>query len=285
MLKLDDYHLQDPTWCGGCGIYGLFTALKKAALSLQIKPEMMTVVTGIGCHGRLNSYFNAYGFHALHGRALPIASGIKLSNPRLTVITVSGDGDAYSIGLGHFLHTVRRNINLTYIVVNNRIYGLTQGQASPTSPQNFISHSTPYGSKELPLDGPMLALSAGGGFIARGFSGTPKQLTSLIQDAISHKGFSLVEVLSPCVTHNKIDSYQWFKSHIHNLDEIPAHDPSDKKKAWRALSKMDKLPVGLIYKEERPSFEELSLPSQKPLASLDLTPEVEKIEKLLKKFH
>ena len=139
MLKLQDYHLQDPTWCHGCGLYGLFSALKKAAFSLKINPEKMSIISGIGCHGRLNNYFNAYGFHSLHGRALPIAQGVKLANTRLSVVAVSGDGDAYSIGLGHFIHSLRRNVDMTYIVVNNRIYGLTQGQTSPTSREKFVS--------------------------------------------------------------------------------------------------------------------------------------------------
>jgi len=285
MFKLEDYHLQDPTWCRGCGLYGLFSSLKKAAFALKIKPEKMSIVTGIGCHGRLNSYFNAYGFHSLHGRALPIAQGVKLANTGLSVVGVSGDGDAYSIGLGHFIHSLRRNIDLTYIVVNNRIYGLTQGQTSPTSRLNFVSHSTPFGAKELPLEGPQMALAANGSFIARGFSGAPQQLAKLIEAGLRHKGFSLVEVFSPCVTHNKMDTYQWFKSHIFDVDEDPAYDPTDKNRVWEVFSKhTDKLPVGLIHREARPIFEELSLPSKTPLAFLDLVPESEKIEKILEKF-
>jgi len=285
MLKLQDYHLQDPTWCHGCGLYGLFSALKKAAFSLKINPEKMSIISGIGCHGRLNNYFNAYGFHSLHGRALPIAQGVKLANTRLSVVAVSGDGDAYSIGLGHFIHSLRRNVDMTYIVVNNRIYGLTQGQTSPTSRENFVSPSTPYGSKELPLEGPKMALAAGGSFIARGFSGAPQQLAALITAGLKHRGFSLVEVLSPCVTHNKVDTYQWFKSFVFDVNKDPNYDPADKNKAWKIFSRhTDKLPVGLIYKGTRPSFEELSLAGQKPLAFLDLAPEAGKIEKILEKF-
>jgi len=285
VLKLKDYPLQDPTWCRGCGLYGLFSALKKAAFNLEIKPEKMSIITGIGCHGRLNSYFNAYGFHSLHGRVLPIAQGVKLANTELSVIALSGDGDAYSIGLGHFIHALRRNVDMTYIVSNNRIYGLTQGQTSPTSRMNFVSFSTPYGSKEQPLEGPQMALAAGGSFIARGFSGAPKQLEALIEAGIKHKGCSLVEVLSPCVTHNKMDTYKWFKSFTYDVDKDPKYDPTSKNKAWELFSRHgDKLPVGLIFKELRPSFEELSLPGQKPLAFLDLDPDVSKIEKILEKF-
>ncbi|MCJ7581498.1 MAG: thiamine pyrophosphate-dependent enzyme, partial [Candidatus Aminicenantes bacterium] len=221
----------------------------------------------------------------LHGRALPIAQGVKLANPQLTVLAVSGDGDAYSIGLGHFIHALRRNVNMTYIVSNNRIYGLTQGQTSPTSRMNFVSYSTPYGSKEQPLEGPLMALAAGGSFIARGFSGAPQQLAALIEAGLNHKGFSLVEVLSPCVTLNKMDTYQWFKSFTHDVDKDQNYDPTNKNKAWELFSEhSDKLPVGLIYKETRPSFEELSLPGRKPLAFLDLDQEVGKIEKILENF-
>lgn len=284
MLSIKDYHLLDPTWCRGCGIFGLFSALKKAVHSLAIKPEKISLITGIGCHGRLNNYFNAYGFHGLHGRAIPLASGVKIANPKLSVIAVSGDGDAYSIGLGHFIHALRRNSDLTYLVVNNRIYGLTQGQTSPTSRQNFVSPSTPYGSQERPLDGLQLALAAGGTFIARGFSGSPQKLTSLVKAALQHKGFSLVEVLSPCVTHNRVDTYEWFKSHLYDVDVKAGHNPFDKKDAWRAFNREGKFPVGQIYKEERPSFEELSLPGKKPLAFMDLTPDVDKIDKILEKY-
>jgi 2-oxoglutarate ferredoxin oxidoreductase subunit beta len=284
MLSIEDYHLFDPTWCRGCGIFGLFSALKKAVHSLAIKPENISLVTGIGCHGRLNNYFNAYGFHGLHGRAIPLASGVKIANPKLSVIAVSGDGDAYSIGLGHFIHALRRNNDLTYLVVNNRIYGLTQGQTSPTSRQNFVSPSTPYGSQERPLDGLQLALAAGGTFIARGYSGSPQKLTSLITAALQHKGFSLVEVLSPCVTHNRVDTYEWFKSHLYDVDVNAGYNPSDKKNAWRVISREGKFPVGQIYKEERPSFEELSLPGKKPLAFMDLNPDVDKIDKILEKY-
>lgn len=284
MLSQSDYHLQDPTWCKGCGIYALFSALKKSVHSLGLSPEKICLVTGIGCHGRLNNYFNANGFHGLHGRAIPLASGVKLANPALSVIAVSGDGDAYSIGLGHFLHALRRNSDITYFVVDNRIYGLTQGQTSPTSRKDFISPSTPFGSKERPLDGPKLALAAGGTFIARGFSGSPGQLASLCKAALRHKGFSLVEVLSPCVTHNKVDTYEWFKSHIYDLDSKNSHNPAQKKDVWKTFGREDRIPVGLIYKEEKPSFEELSLPGKRPLALMDLSPDIGKLDKILEKF-
>jgi len=280
-----DYHLEDPTWCPGCGIYAIFETLKSAVVSLEIEPEQLVIVTGIGCHGRLSNYFKAYGFHGLHGRVLPVATGIKLSNPELHVVAVSGDGDAYSIGMGHFIHSLRRNISITYLVVDNRLYALTQGQTSPTCSLGFVSKSSPYGSKEYPLDGPQLALAAGGTFIARGFSGEPSHLAALIEGGMRHKGFALIEVLSPCVTQNKVNTYEWFKKNIYRLEEDSSFDPRDKRKAWERASAEGKIPVGLIYREEKSSFEELVLPDiEKPLVFNDLKININRFERILKRY-
>jgi len=283
-MKEKDFHVQDPTWCPGCGIYAIFSALKKTASAVIMKPEEMVVVTGIGCHGRLNNYFKAYGFHALHGRALPLAQGIKLANKQLSVITVSGDGDAYSIGLGHFIHAVRRNINLTYIVVNNMIYGLTEGQTSPTSRKGFVSISTPFGSKESPLCGLHLALSSGGTFIARGFSGAPNQLARLIEKGIQHHGFSLIEVLSPCVTHNRMNTYDWFRKNTFDLDEEKGYDPKSRERAWEFINDKQKLILGLLYQEERPSYEDQAFPRKIPLVQTKMQVNQKKLDKILEKF-
>jgi len=284
MLKEKDYHLHDPTWCPGCGLFGVFASLKKAAVSLKIKPEDMVVVTGIGCHGRLNNYFKANGFHALHGRALPVATGAKLANSHLSVITVSGDGDAYSIGLSHFIHAVRRNIDLTYIVVNNMIYALTLGQTSPTSQVGFVSISTPLGSKEFPLDGPRMAFVSGGTFIARGFSGAPKQLSRLIEQGLQHKGFALIDVLSPCITHNKINTYDWYKENTYNIGQKKGHDPKKRDLAWKALNGGDTFALGLLYQEERPSYNELVLPGKKSLVQSRTTVDRKEWDRILQKF-
>ncbi len=285
MKKEADFHLSDPTWCGGCGLFGIFAALKKAAVSLDLDPEELVIVTGIGCHGRLNNYFKSYGFHALHGRILPLASGIKLSNPSLPVIGISGDGDAYSIGLGHFIHALRRNISLIYLVVDNRLFALTQGQTSPTSDMGYVSVSAPYGTKEFPLDGPRLALASGGTFIARGFSGDPKQLASLIEKGMTHKGFSFIEVLSPCVTHNKVITSQWFRENIARVEEDPKYDPKNRTQAWKKLSSKGKIPVGMIYVEDKPSYEDLILPDkERPVVFNDLSLDIEKFEKIMEKF-
>lgn len=285
MRREKDYHLSDPTWCAGCGIYGCFAALKKVAGKLDLDPEGLVIVSGIGCHGRLNNYFRSYGFHALHGRVLPVASGVKLSNPRLHVLAISGDGDAYSIGLGHFIHSLRRNIDITYLVVDNRVYGLTQGQTSPTSQKGYVSVSTPGGSKENPLSGPQLALASGATFVARGFSGDPAQLASLIEKGMKHKGFALVEVLSPCVTHNKINTYKWFKENIDQLDKDSSYDSYNKKQAFERLDRGETIPVGLIYVEKRPCYEELVLSEKdSPLVFNELKPDISKLENILEKF-
>ncbi len=285
MSKEIDYHLEDPTWCRGCGLFGLFAAFKKAAASLNILPEQLMIVTGIGCHGRFNNYFRCYGFHALHGRTLPVATGVKLVNPKLTIIGISGDGDAYSIGLGHFLHAMRRNIDITFFVINNFIYALTQGQTSPTSRKGFVSISHPAGSPDHPLDGPRLALAAGATFIARSFSGEPAHLVSLIKKGIRHKGFSLIEVLSPCVTHNKVITYQWFKDNIELLDQDSDYNSKDIQAAWERTSRGEKIPVGLIFQEKRPSFESLVYQDEaRPLVSEKLRIKRAELKKIMDGF-
>lgn len=283
-MKEKDFHLSDPTWCSGCGIYSIFSALKKTAQAMELKPEKTVVVTGIGCHGRLNNYFNAYGFHTLHGRVLPIAQGVKLANNRVDVIAVSGDGDAYSIGLGHFIHAVRRNVNMTFIVVNNMIYGLTQGQTSPTSRKGFVSKSTPFGSKETPLCGPHLALVSGGTFIARGFSGAPKQLVRLIQEGIRHNGFSLVEVLSPCITHNLMNTYDWYRNNTIDVDQMDGYDPTSREKAWQVLNNRKKLATGLLFREQGPSYDDLVLPVKTPLIESGMRVHRKKLDRILDTF-
>jgi len=285
MKAKESFHRLDPTWCKGCGLFGVFDAFKRAAVALDIEPENLVIVTGIGCHGRLNNYFRAYGFHGLHGRTMPVATGIKLVNPSLQVVAVSGDGDAYSIGLGHFLHALRKNVGLTYIVVDNRIYALTLGQASPTTDFGTVTVSTPLGSKDFPIDGPSLALAAGGTFIARGFSGEVAHLASLIERGMKHNGFALIDILSPCVTHNKVNSCDWYKKHIFHVEDVPGYNPKDKAKAWEALISPEKIAVGLIYEEAKPSFEELVLPDrERPIASLDLKVDAPRLAKIMDRF-
>ncbi len=279
------YHRAQPTWCPGCGLYGVFESLKRAAARMDIPPEDIVLVTGIGCHGRVNNYFRAYGFHALHGRVLPVATGIKLANPRLHVIAVSGDGDAYSIGLGHFLHTVRKNVTLLYLVINNRIYALTQGQASPTTDFGAVTISTPFGSKDYPIDGLKVGFAAGGTFIARGFSASVNHLAGLIEKGLNHNGFALIDVLSPCVTHNKRNTYEWYKENIAMVEKEEGYDPADKKKAWKILDRSDRIAIGLIYEEKKESYEDLVLVDKsKPLALEPLSVPRQELEKIMENF-
>ncbi|MEW5901430.1 MAG: thiamine pyrophosphate-dependent enzyme, partial [Acidobacteriota bacterium] len=254
-----------------------------AALSLE--PENVVIVTGIGCHGRMNNYFHSYGFHGLHGRTMPVATGIKLANPGLRVVAVSGDGDAYSIGLGHFIQTVRKNIGLTYIVSDNRIYALTQGQVSPTTDFGMVTVSTPFGSKDYPVDGPSLALAAGGTFIARGFSGEVPELAEIIARGIAHQGFSLIDVLSPCVTYNKQNTYDWYRKNIVHVKEIPGYDARDRARAWAALDHPEKIAVGVIYEEETPPFERLVLPDPtRPIGLAELAVDQARFQKIMENF-
>ncbi len=252
-----------PTWCPGCGDFGVLAAIKKSLLELKIPPENVVLVGGIGCSGGIHNFTDAYGFHSLHGRLLPTAVGVKLANPNLTVIAAGGDGDGYAIGMGHFIHTLKKNISITYVVMNNETYGLTKGQASPTSPIGF------EGNVEAPFEAVLTALSIpSASFVARGFSGNPKEATALLTEAIrfnqERKGFAFVEILSPCVTYN--DTYDEWRAKIVDVATQPGYDPSDRAKAFQAcLSIMEsgKIPTGRIYVPEKryPSLDATVLPN------------------------
>ncbi|MCP8316197.1 MAG: 2-oxoacid:ferredoxin oxidoreductase subunit beta [archaeon] len=267
-----DFDSHKPTWCPGCGDFALLESLKRALANLELNPKDVVIVSGIGCSSKITDYIKAYGFHGLHGRALPIAIGIKLANPRLTVIVAGGDGDGYAIGMGHFIHAMRRNIDITYIIMNNQIYGLTKGQYSPTSSIGFVTGTTPLGSKDKPIDGVALALVSGATYIARSFSGNIPQATRIIEEGIKHKGFSFIDHLSPCVTYNKLNTYDWFRQNIYNFDADPDYDPKDKALALKRVLESCKVPIGLIYKEERSTYEELILPyTDRPIVFEDLS--------------
>jgi 2-oxoglutarate ferredoxin oxidoreductase subunit beta len=246
-----------PTWCPGCGDFGVVAAVESAVKRLQIPSHNVVIVSGIGCSSNLPHFLSAYGFHGVHGRALPVAEGIRWANHGLTVIGTGGDGDGFGIGVGHFVHAMRRNIDLTYVTMDNQIYGLTTGQASPTSQMGQKTKSTPHGVIEAPIDPIALALAAGATYVARGFSGDVKQLTDLVVGGIQHKGFALVDVFSPCVTYNKINTFDFFRQRVYKL-ESAGHDPADIVKAWqRALEWGDKIPIGLFYRAEKPTYEDL----------------------------
>lgn len=250
---------QKSTWCPGCGDFGILAALKQAFVQLELWPHEVFVVGGIGCGSKLPDYMTANGFMTIHGRPLPVATGVKLANPKLKVVVTDGDGDAYGIGGNHFLHTCRRNIDITHIVENNQIYALTKGQYSPTSEKGFRTTTSPEGAIESPVKPLLVALAAGATFIARHFAGEPKALANLIAQAIQHRGYALIDVLQPCVTFNKINTYEWYEERIYKAEESPGYDPADKRQAWELVSEWgERIPIGILYQDKtQPAYEEM----------------------------
>lgn len=275
-----------PNWCPGCGDFSVQAAIQRAAANVGLEPEQLAVISGIGCSGRISGYINAYGLHGIHGRSLPIAQGVKLANRELTVIASGGDGDGFAIGMGHTVHAIRRNLDVTYIVMDNQIYGLTKGQTSPRSAEGFKTKSTPEGSIESTLSPLEIALSAGATFVAQSFSSDLKQLTMLIEEGLKHKGFSLINVFSPCVTFNKVNTYDWFKENIVNLEQFPDYDPSNRIAAMTKIMETGGMVTGLIYQnKERKAYDEMIV-GFKPegLAKQDLKLSREDFDKLLTEF-
>ncbi|CAM3148073.1 2-oxoacid:ferredoxin oxidoreductase subunit beta [Paenibacillus lupini] len=275
-----------PNWCPGCGDFSIQAAIQRAAANVGLEPEELAVISGIGCSGRISGYINAYGLHGIHGRALPIAQGVKLANRELTVIASGGDGDGFAIGMGHTVHAIRRNLNITYIVMDNQIYGLTKGQTSPRSAEGFKTKSTPEGSIESTLSPLEIALSAGATFVAQSFSSDLKQLTALIEAGIKHEGFSLINVFSPCVTFNKINTYDWFKENIVNLEQFPDYDPTNRVTAMNKIMETNGMLTGLIYQNTvRKSYEDMITGfRQEALAKQDLSLSEEHFAKLVAEF-
>src|SRR3989338_5463708 len=284
---------QFPTWCPGCGDFGIWTALKNAFVEQGLSPYQTCVVFGIGCSGNMASFLTVYGFHGLQGRTIPVATGIKLANHTLPVVAIGGDGDGYGIGLGHLIYAMRRNVDITYVVHNNQIYGLTKGQTSPTSEKGATTKSTPFGAIEIPIDPIALAIDVGATYVARGFSGNVKQLTELIVGGMKHKGFALIDAMQPCVTFNHLNTFHWFYERIYELGK-EEHDPRDKAKAWaKAMewptqltvdeNRIDRIPTGLFYQEERPCYGD-ELPQlagaslvEQSIEQIDIQPLMEKL--------
>jgi 2-oxoglutarate/2-oxoacid ferredoxin oxidoreductase subunit beta len=238
----------DPDWCPGCGDFGVLAAIQKALVELQIPNHDVVAISGIGCSSNLPGFINTYGMHTLHGRALAVATGLKLANHHLTVLVTGGDGDGFGIGGNHFVHTMRRNVDLLYIVMDNQIYGLTTGQTSPTSRVGMKTKSMPFGNIETPVNPISLALAAGATFVARGFSGDQKHLTDLIKQGIVHKGFSFLDVFSPCVTYNHDNTYQWLRPRVKKLEEDSAFDSNDWTAAMeKSLLWGEEIPIGKFF--------------------------------------
>src|SRR6202048_5025060 len=238
----------DPDWCPGCGDFGVLAAVQKALVELQIPKHEVATISGIGCSSNFPGFIATYGIHHLHGRPLPVASGMKLANHAMTVLVTGGDGDGFGIGAGHFVHTMRRNLDLTYIVMDNQIYGLTTGQTSPTSRIGMKTKSMPFGNLDAQVNPISLALAAGATFVARGFSAEQKHLTELIKQDIQHKGFSFLDVFSPCVTYNHDNTYQWFRPRVKKLEDDPTYDSADWMAAMgKSLLWDEEIPIGKFF--------------------------------------
>lgn len=256
-----------PTWCPGCGNFGMYEALRRALSELGWEKHQFAMVWGIGCHGNGADFYHVQGFHALHGRALPTATGLRLTRPDLHVIVEAGDGDGYGLGMGHYIHSIRRNLEITYIAHNNQIYGLTTGQASPTTDHRMRTVSTPKGVLEEPVNPIGLALAEGATFVARGFAGDIPHLTELYKQALTHRGFAVVDVMQPCVTWNHLNTFAWFRERIYKLDEQPDYDTSDRTAAFElsmstfhdmtCTPESCRVPIGVFYREENtPTYED-----------------------------
>ena len=278
MATLDD--LKTPaknTWCPGCGNFGILMGFKRALVQLGLDRDQVVLVSGIGCHGKIVNYVNVNGFHGIHGRVLPLATGIKLANHNLTVVGFAGDADCYDEGWGHFSHAIRKNIDMTLIVHNNMVLGLTTGQTTATSQEGFKTKSTPFGSIPPALNPIAHALVSNGTFVARGYSGDMRHLVSLMVEALKHKGFAFLDVFQPCVTFNYLNTYDWFRKRVYKLEE-EGHDYADIEIALeRSFEWGDRIPIGIFYRAERPTFRG-SLPQLKeatlrelPTEDMDIT--------------
>lgn len=252
MVTIADYKGKvKPDWCPGCGNYAQLSAISAALADLGVEPKDAVVTSGIGCSSNLPEFINLYGFHGIHGRSLPVASAVKWANEKLTVLAYGGDGDGFFEGTQHFYHTAKRNVDITYIVSDNQIFGLTTGQASPTSELGMKTKSTPGGNIEKPLNPLTIALTAGASFVARAFSGDALHLREVIKKGIQHKGFSFIDVFSPCVTYNKTNTYDFFRNRVYK----PETDPKDFHKAYKLAQEWgDKIPIGVFYQVEEKTY-------------------------------
>ncbi len=281
MLNIKDYECDyEINWCPGCGNFGILAAMKDALVSLDIPPHKILIISGIGQAAKTPHFLNCNMFHTLHGRALPIATGAKIANHDLTILVNSGDGDCYGEGGNHFINAIRRNVDITLLVHNNKVYGLTKGQASPTSDIGFVTKLQRHGVISEPFNPLTIALSLGAGFVARGFSGNQKHLSSLIQEGMKYKGFSLIDILQPCVSFNLINTFGWYKQRVYELTE-KNHVLNDFENAMRLSEEWDKkIPVGIIYKKEKTSFTD-KIPSLKSGSLISQKYDSEKIQSLL----
>ena len=274
MVTVKDYAESIPiAWCPGCGNFGILQALRKALVDLGLEPHQVLFVSGIGQAPKLPHYTHGNVFNGLHGRTLPAATGAKIANHELVVIGIDGDGGAYGEGISHLLATMRRNVNMTYMAHNNQVYGLTKGQASPTSDLGFVTKTTPLGASQ-PVNPLALALASDVSFLARGFAGDTRHLSALLKIGIEHRGFALIDILQPCVSFNHKNTYQWYRERVYKVEDESGYDSNDKIAAFaKAQEWSDRIPIGLIYRKERPVYEE-QLPAleEMPLAKQKIDP-------------
>ena len=256
MSTYEDYKGQQPAWCPGCGNFSILKTLKNALVDLDIEPHQFTIVSGIGQGSKLPHYTKCNTFNGLHGRTLPVATGLKLVNSDMLVFAVAGDGDCYGEGGNHLIHAIRRNANVTLFVHNNQIYGLTKGQASPTTAEGTVTKTQPFGDASAPLNPLALAISQNCSFVARAFAGGPELpfLQEIMKEAINHKGFALVDILQNCIVFNKVNTFHWYKERVYRLEDD--YDPTDRVEAFkRSLEWGDNIPTGIFYRNDRAPFE------------------------------
>ncbi|MEF9426418.1 MAG: 2-oxoacid:ferredoxin oxidoreductase subunit beta [Candidatus Mariimomonas ferrooxydans] len=283
MPTLKDYRGQVPAWCPGCGNFAILKTFKEAMVELNIEPHQFTVVSGIGQGAKFPHYIKCNTFNGLHGRTLPVATGIRLSNHEMRVMAIAGDGDCYGEGGNHLIHAMRRNINVKLFVHNNQIYGLTKGQASPTSMEGMKTKNQPFGVFSEQLNPMALAVALDCSFVARGFSGDSAHLKDLIKEAVNHRGFTLLDILQPCVTFNKINTYEWYSKRVYQIE--PEYNSENRAEAFkRSLEWGDRIPIGIIYRNNRRILEDrIPVIKDEPLVrqSFDLS----KLEATLKEFY
>ncbi|MBF0329605.1 MAG: 2-oxoacid:ferredoxin oxidoreductase subunit beta [Nitrospirae bacterium] len=283
MPSLDDFGGLTPTWCPGCGNFSILKTFKETAVELGLEPHQFTIVSGIGQAAKFPHYLKCNTFNGLHGRSLPAATGIRLANHSMIVIDVAGDGDCYGEGGNHLMHTIRRNVNIKLFVHDNQIYGLTKGQASPTSMEGTVTKNQPFGVISEQFNPMAFAVGLDCSFVARGFAGDQEHLKMLIKEAVNHKGFTLVDILQPCVSFNKVNTYEWYRQRVYKLG--PDYNPENRVAAFeKALEWGDKIPIGIIYRSNRHDFEErMPVIKDEPLVRQPF--DISKVEKTLKEFY
>jgi 2-oxoglutarate ferredoxin oxidoreductase subunit beta len=283
MASFDDYKGLDPAWCPGCGNFSILKTFKEALVEMGLQPHQFTIVSGIGQAAKFPHYLKCNTFNGLHGRSLPVACGLKLANHDMPVIVTTGDGDCYGEGGNHLMHNIRRNVNVKLFVHDNQIYGLTKGQASPTSMEGMVTKNQPFGVLSEQFNPMAFAVALDCSFVARAFAGDQEHLKSLVKEAVIHKGFSLVDILQPCVTFNKTNTYEWYKQRVYHIE--PEHNPEDRIAAFtKALEWGDRIPLGVIYRNNRQTLESrIPVLNEQPLSRQSFDPA--RLEKTFKEFY